>query len=165
MKRNKFKDLVSIASKSVNLPEIIIIEEMEVDKYIYLQDDTLNPIILTFSNFISNKILNRDLFKINVTKTEESLCYAKIMEDGEDDSDDKESEALRLIVIMEALHQIFNLKNKNDLDLTNLVVNWRKALTYLDEGDQIDSNNHIKMLIVNNIQGLKQKAESKYTNE
>jgi hypothetical protein len=144
MKRNKFKDLVSIASKSVSLPEIIIIEEMEVDKYIYLQDDTLNPIILTFSNFISNKILNRDLFRINVTKTEESLCYAKIME---------------------AMHQIFNLKNKNDLDLTNLVVNWRKALTYLDEGDSIDSNNHIKMLIVNNIQGLKQKAESKYTNE
>ena len=165
MNKNKLKDLIFIASDSVGLPEQIMMDGMSLDKYLYLQDDMLNPVIVIFSDYISKTLLNKSIFNIGVKKTEESLCFAKIIEDGDDDEDDTESEALRILIIMESMHQIFNLKNKSDLDLTNLVVNWRKSLESLDENEDINAENNIKNLIVKNIQLLKQKNEKRLTNE
>jgi hypothetical protein len=155
MKRNKFKDLISIAERAVNLPDRIEIRSMEVDKHIYLQDDTFNPVILIFSNYISQNICGKNLFKINVVKSEESLCFGLITEDGEDDSEDTESDALRLLILIESLTSIFDVSNKKILDLTDVVVNWRKALTLLDENETVKPDEHMKMLVINNLTNLK----------
>ena len=166
MKKNKFKDLLSIASFGIKIPEVINIESMEVDKYIYLQDDTLNPVILTFANFISYNLVGKYLFNIKIIKGEESLCYGKIVGDGdEDEDDDIESEGLRLLILMEALDSLFGIKNKNDLDFTDLIINWRKALSFLEEGADIDPMENIKMLITDNIKKIHKKNENKISNE
>lgn len=166
MKRSKFKDLVNLAGQAINIPKSIEIESMEVEKYIYLQEDTLLPVILVFSNFISTKLFDKELFNIKVyKKADEALCLGKIIEDGEDDSDDTESEAIRLLVLMEALDAIFNPKNKSTLDLTSLVLNWRKTLSLLDENEEINQEEHIKMLIINNMQYLKTKNDMRLGNE
>lgn len=155
MKKSKFKELISIAEMAVNLPDVIEIRTMEVEKHIYLQDDTFNPVVLVFANFISNNLCGENLFKLNVVKSEDTLCFGLIEDDGEDDSKDESSDALRILILIESLHSIFDMKNQNILDMTELVVNWRRSLTLLDEKEIIKPEEHIRMLILNNIEKLK----------
>ena len=48
------------------------------------------------------------------------------------------------------------MKNQKKLDLTHLVINWRRALTLEKESSKIDPSKHIKMLIMNNMEKLSQ---------
>ncbi len=156
MKKSKFKELIYIAEKAVNLPDIVEVRGMEVDKSVYLSDDVFNPVVLVFANFISRNLCGKDLFNLNVIKSEDGLCFASINEDGEDDSKDEDSDALRVLVLIESLHSIFDLKHQKKIDLTHLVVNWRRALTLEKERSKIDPSKHIKMLIMNNMEKLSQ---------
>jgi hypothetical protein len=165
VKRAKLKDLITLASEAVNLPDVIEVEGMEVEKYIYLEEDTLVPVILIFSNYISKVLLGKEIFDMPVAKSENSLCFAVIEEDGRDDSEGTDSEAVRVLMIMESMNSIFNLKSKNDVDLTTLVINWRKSLKGLNDGDKIDVENNIKSLIINNMQSIKNRASRKRAND
>lgn len=164
MKTEKFRDLIFLASEAQEIPEKIILNGLSLDKFIYLQDDTLNPVILIFSNFISKKMFNKEIFNVPVFKSDDTLTSSKIGDEGVIERDDEISESIRILVIMESINMIFNLKNKNDCDLTNLVINWRETLADLNENDVIDCSTNVQNLIIKNIKSLSTKYDNKLIN-
>jgi hypothetical protein len=159
MNKKKFKDLVFLSDKAEKLPNKIILEGMDLDKYIYLQDDTLNPVILSFSNFISVRLFNKEAFNLSIVKKEKSLCFAELIESKSKKTDYEIPESIKALIIMESFNMIFNHKNKKEVDLTQLVTNWRTSLNSLQEGEEIDFKLNINSMIINNINYIKYKNE------
>lgn len=163
MKKKKIEALINLAANAMNIPENIRIEDMDVSRAIYLQQDTLIPVIILEANFLSKIIVGKEIINIDILKSEQSLCFA-IIEDKEDKEDDKtDSDVVKLLYISEALNQILNLEYTKNPDLTDTVKNWRRTLQRIKENQIIEINKDIEQLVIDNIIINQQKIENSLT--
>lgn len=163
MKKKKIEALINLAANAMNIPENIRIEDMDVSRAIYLQQDTLIPVIVLEANFLSKIIVGKEIINIDILKSEQSLCFA-IIEDKEDKEDDKtDSDVVKLLYISEALNQILNLEYTKNPDLTDTVKNWRRTLQRIKENQIIEINKDIEQLVIDNIIINQQKIENSLT--
>ncbi len=160
MKNKKIEALVNLAANALNIPENIKIEDMDVSRSVYLQQDTLIPVIILEANFLSKLIIGKEIINIHISKSEQSLCFA-IIEDKEDsDSDKTDSDVVKLLYIMEAMNQVFGLEYTRIPDLTETVKNWRRTLQRMKELQKIEINKEIEQLVIDNIKINQQKIEN-----
>lgn len=163
MKKKKIEALINLAANAMNIPENIRIEDMDVSRAIYLQQDTLIPVIILEANFLSKIIVGKEIINIDILKSEQSLCFA-IIEDKEDKEEDKtDSDVVKLLYISEALNQILNLEYTKNPDLTDTVKNWRRTLQRIKEHQVIEINKDIEQLVIDNIIINQQKIENSLT--
>lgn len=163
MKKKKIEALINLAANAMNIPENIRIEDMDVSRAIYLQQDTLIPVIILEANFLSKIIVGKEIINIDILKSEQSLCFA-IIEDKEDKEEDKtDSDVVKLLYISEALNQLLNLEYTKNPDLTDVVKNWRRTLQRIKENQVIEINKDIEQLVIDNIITNQQKIENSLT--
>ncbi len=163
MKNKKIEALINLAANALNIPENIKIEEMEVSRPIFLQQDTLIPVIILEANFLSKIITGKEIINVDILKSEQSLCFAIIV-DKEDNEDDKtDSDVVKLLYLMEALNQVLGLDYTRVPDLTETVKNWRRTLQRLKESQRIEINKEIEQLVIDNIKINQQKIDNSLT--
>lgn len=160
MKNKKIEALVNLAANAMNIPENIKIEDMDVSRAIYLQQDTLIPVIVLEANFLSKMIIGKEIINIDILKSEQSLCFAVISDKEDEESDKTDSDVVKLLYIMEAFNQVLGLEYTRIPDLTETVKNWRRTLQRMKESNKIEINKEIEQLVIDNIKINQQKIEN-----
>lgn len=147
---SKIRELVAtstIAAEAINMPEEIDVDGMEVNKKILLQEDTLLPVFVVYSNIIGLSLFDSPVFDIKVVKSTDGLCYA-VLDDKEDDSSDDSNlmipNSWRALFLMETMSKLFSLENKYKLSISDIIFNWRDALQDLSDGEIIDITKNYK---------------------
>jgi hypothetical protein len=159
MDLKKITSLLDIAGLGINIPDKIKIEAVDVLKLVYMQEDTLFPVFVYYANTLSNNIYGRDIINISLKKSSNSLCFA-IMEDKEDKSGDNvDSDSVKILFLMESIHQILGLQLKKQPNMSMLVKNWRRVLEQVPEGQEIKTNYEIEKLIINHLPALDNKQD------
>jgi hypothetical protein len=147
--------IATIACKAVRIPqEDIMIEGMPLKIKILLQDDTLLPVIIAITNILGDNLLAsrnyETIHPFDLQKTEESLCYVKIVENNKKCAPMTD----RILITMETVTSIFVPSFDNKIDLTGLVKTWREVLAPLQNGQTIDINKFHNELIMHNLDYL-----------
>jgi hypothetical protein len=159
MKLKKIESLIDIAAVGISAPEKVKIESMDIDKAVYLQKDTLIPVFVYFANVLSINVYGKPIINISITKSNNTLCLA-LVEDKEDTDDDAvNSDAVKILFLMESIHQIMGLSYSNKPNLTLLVKNWRRILADLENGEDISYTKDVEKLIVEHLPHMKQKSD------
>ena len=163
MKLKKIISLVDIASIGINVPEKIKIETMDIDKAVYLQEDTLIPVFIYFANVLSKNIYGKPIINISLKKSQNTLCYSVLEEKEDTEEDHSDADSVKILFLMESIHQIMGLEYSQEPDLTLLVKNWRKNLEKLKEGEEIQIGYEVEKLIIDHLPYFKTKNENKLT--
>ncbi len=159
MELKKAISLLEIAALGINAPENLKIETVEVKKIVYMQEDTLLPIFVFYANILSQNIYGRDILNVSLKKRTNSLCLVKIEDKEDSDSDNVDSDAVKILFLMESIHQVLGLHLKKQPNLTMLVKNWRRVLEEQPEGTEVNSKLNIEKLIINHLPKLDSKQE------
>jgi hypothetical protein len=140
------------ACKAMNIPnEGILIEQLPLKIKILLQKDTLLPVIVCLANSLGETFLEANnqygsIFPFDLEKNEESLCYAKIIENNKKYA----PLTVQMLLTMEVVKTIFEPSFDNSIDLSNLVVKWREVLSPKQNGQIIDTHTIHNELIASN---------------
>lgn len=159
MKLKKILSLVDLAGNSLKVPEAVLIETMSIDKAVYMQEDTLVPVFVYYANVLAMNVYNKPIINISIIKTENTLCYASLEEKEEDEKEAEDADSIKILFLMESIHQLMGLEYTNKPDFTKLVKSWRRNLESLDSGDKIDYSNNVSSLIVENLPELNNKND------
>ena len=159
MKLKKILSLVDLAGSSLNVPDSVTIETMSIDKAVYMQEDTLIPVFVYYANILSMNVYNKPIINISIIKTENTLCYASLEEKEEDEREAEDADSVKILFLMESIHQLMGLEYSNKPDFTKLVKNWRRNLESLDSGSTIDYSINVSNLVIENLPELNNKNE------
>ncbi len=150
--------LNTIAMQAMNVPEDdIYVIDTPLKRNMFLQEDTLIPVIAGLSNIMGEKLFNGEtkiydcIFPIELEKAEESLCFVKAVPCN---CNNPAPKTIQLLLAMEAIDNIFKPRLDRRIDLTKLIENWRAALQNFKEGEKIDLRKFHKELVVNNLLDL-----------
>jgi len=163
MKKKKILSLVDIAANSINVPDIIKINTMEVNKFVYLQDDTLIPVFIYFANVLSQNIYGSPIINISLKKVSNALCFAIIDEKEDSIEDYSNSDTVKILLIMDSMSRILGIEYNQTPNLTTLIDNWRTCLADVKEGEEIKIGDQVEELIINHLPYFKAKNENKPT--
>lgn len=149
-------EIISIKN---NLPETMVIEEIEINRNLLFSDDTLLPVISSYANNLGKNLFGEEPIKMNVVKNEgEGVCYA-VLEEREEDTDDSEtgfiSKTNTIIVLDSVIQDIFSLNKKNKITLETLIENWRTKLQDLPENQILTTefvNSNLNISLIENKQ-------------
>lgn len=154
MKLKKILSLVDLAAESVKVPDSVNIETMNIDKAVYMQEDTLIPVFVYYANALSINIYNKPIINVSVIKTENTLCYASLREEDDDEKDSENADSVKILFLMESIHQLMGLEHTNKPDFTKLVKSWRRNLESLDTGSVVSFTDELSNLIIDNLPEL-----------
>lgn len=154
MKIKKILNLIDLAAESVNIPDSVNIETMSIDKAVYMQEDTLIPVFVYYANALSINIYNKPIINISIVKTENTLCYASLEEEDDDEKDFENADSVKILFLMESIHQLMGLEHTNKPDFTKLVKSWRRNLESHKSGTKISYTEELSSLIIDNLTNL-----------
>ena len=146
----------TIAMQAMGIPDDdIYVIDTPLKRNMFLQEDTLIPVIAGLSNIMGEKIFGKEIydciFPIELEKAEESLCFVKAVPCN---CDNAAPRTIQLLLAMEAIDNIFKPRLDKRMDLTSLIENWRAALQNFKEGEKIDLSKFHNELVVNNLLNL-----------
>jgi hypothetical protein len=150
-----------VALNSLSVPPTVNIDGMAISNDILAQKDTLLPVIAFYSNAISNFILKKDVFKIKLSKSSESLCYVVIEDDEDEEDDDIIPLAMKFIFCYEGVIRAYNLVNNENIDLTQTVYSWRESMGKIPNGRIISCDEAIELTNFNLIKDINPKIINK----
>lgn len=139
---DELKTLALLCSETLELPNKTKIDEMEIITNILFLEDTLLPIVVSYSNLISNNMFETDIINIKVIKSEEGVCNCILEEYEEDEESDGDngniSKTLIVLTMMDVFKYIFNLKKDMKINLTELIEIWKEKLSEFPEFQEIN---------------------------
>jgi hypothetical protein len=159
MKLKKILSLVDLAAESLKVPDSVMIETMAIDKALYMQVDTLIPVFVYYANVLSINVYKKPIINISVIKTDNTLCYASLEEVEDDERESENADSVKILFLMESIHQLMGLDYTNKPDFTKLVKNWRRNLESLDSGSKISFTDDVSNLIIDNLPELNNKND------
>lgn len=145
--------VATMSCRAMNIPnEGIVIENLPLKMKILLQTDTLLPVIVCLANSLGETFLDANnqydsIFPFDLEKTEDSLCYVKLIENRKKSA----PMTIQMLLTMEVVNNIFEPNFDNTIDLTNLVNNWREFLTPKSNGQILDMSQLHTDLIARNL--------------
>lgn len=161
MKLKKIMSLIDIAGKAINIPEKVKIESLDIDKPIYLQEDTVIPIFIYFANVLSSNVYGKPIINISIKKSKNNLCFGYIDDKEDSDESHSDSDSVKILFLMESMYQIMGLGLSQEPDLTVIIRNWRSTLSDLEDGEEIKIGYKVEELIINHLPYFKNKNENK----
>lgn len=154
MKIKKILNLIDLAAESIKVPDSINIETMNIDKAVYMQEDTLIPVFVYYANALAINVYNKPIINISVVKTENTLCYASLQEEDDDEKDFENADSVKILFLMESINQLIGLEYNNKPDFTKLVKSWRRNLESQKSGTKISFTEDLSNLIIDNLPEL-----------
>lgn len=137
----ELKTIAFLCSETLNLPEKIQVDDMEVGTKILFLHDTFLPIIASYSNILSNSLYETNIIDLKVTKQKEGVCYCILEENDDDETEEDEgnlSKTVIVLIILDIFKYMFNLKPNIKVDFAEIMEIWKEKLDSMPEYQNID---------------------------
>lgn len=139
----ELRELIKIVLKSYDMDEedeIFMVEGLTVNLDVMLEEDTLLPVIMLYSNHMINVLFNenKNVYNNKIFKTQNSLFYVKVDIKNEEKNENITPNHIKLLIIDNFFKSI--IKKNKKIELSYLIENWRKILDNKKENEKITIN-------------------------
>lgn len=140
---NELKELIKVVLNSYELnedDEIFMVEGLSVNLDVMLEEDTLLPVIMLYSNHMINILFNenKNIYNNKIFKTQNSLFYVKIDLKESYVDEDITPNHIKILIIDSFFKSI--IKKDKKIELSYLIEQWRKILEKKEENEKITIN-------------------------